>query len=41
MEKRTGDLTMFRYEFVHGDDSEFIVYQRLSAMESGRHFQDG
>jgi hypothetical protein len=28
MEKRTGDLTMFRYEFVHGDDSEFIVYQR-------------
>jgi hypothetical protein len=19
---------MFRYEFVHGDDSEFIVYQR-------------
>jgi hypothetical protein len=28
MEKRTGDLTMFRYEFVHSDDSEFIVYQR-------------
>jgi hypothetical protein len=28
MEKRTGELTMFRYEFVRADDSEFIVYQR-------------
>lgn len=32
---------MFRYEFVHGDDSKFIVYKGSSAMESGRHFQDG
>jgi hypothetical protein len=28
MEKQTGDLTMFRYELVHGDDAEFITYQR-------------
>jgi hypothetical protein len=28
MEKQTGDLTMFRYELVHGDDAEFIAYQR-------------
>jgi hypothetical protein len=27
MEKQTGDLTMFRYERVHGDDAEFITYQ--------------
>jgi hypothetical protein len=28
MEKQTGDLTMFRYELVHGDDADFIAYQR-------------
>jgi hypothetical protein len=28
MEKQTGELTMFRYELVHGDDAEFIAYQR-------------
>jgi hypothetical protein len=28
MEKQTGDLTMFRHELVHGDDAEFIAYQR-------------
>jgi hypothetical protein len=28
MEKQTGDLAMFRYELVHGDDAEFIAYQR-------------
>jgi hypothetical protein len=28
MEKRTGGLSMFRYELVHGDDAEFIAYQR-------------
>ena len=26
--EQTGDVTMFRYELVHGDDAEFIVYQR-------------
>jgi hypothetical protein len=28
MEKQTRELTMFRYELVHGDDAEFITYQR-------------
>jgi len=28
MENQTGDLTMFRYERVHGDDAEFIAYQQ-------------
>jgi hypothetical protein len=28
MEKPIGDLTMFRYELVHGDDAEFIAYQQ-------------
>jgi hypothetical protein len=28
MENQIGDLTMFRYELVHGDDAEFIAYQR-------------
>ena len=28
MERQTGDLTMFRYELVHGDDADFIAYQR-------------
>jgi hypothetical protein len=26
--KQTGDVTMFRYELVHGDGAEFIAYQR-------------
>jgi hypothetical protein len=28
MEEQTGDLTMFRYELVHGVDAEFIAYKR-------------
>ena len=28
MENQAGDLTMFRYERVHGDDAEFIAYQQ-------------
>ena len=37
MEKRIGDLTMYRYELVHGDDAEFSV----SATGFGRHSRGG